>query len=93
MKSEQVIKESRLNIRCGLFARRLLGKAAAYSQMSVSEFVLKNVLAVAEYVVQSHDSITLTERDFAAFLDAMDAPAEPDTALVRTIERHAELVR
>ena len=32
MKSEAVIKESRLNIRCGLRARRLLDKAAAFSQ-------------------------------------------------------------
>lgn len=51
MKTETVIKESRLNIRCGLRVRHLLDKTAAYSQLSVSMFVLKNALAVADEVV------------------------------------------
>ncbi|MGD9889337.1 MAG: DUF1778 domain-containing protein [Halothiobacillaceae bacterium] len=93
MKAETLVKESRLNIRCGLRARRLLDKAAAYSQLSVSEFVLKNALAVAEDVVQSHEAITLSEHDFVAFLEALDAPVAPNAALVRAFERHAELVR
>ncbi|MGD9889072.1 MAG: DUF1778 domain-containing protein [Halothiobacillaceae bacterium] len=92
MKSEAVIKESRLNIRCGLRARLLLDKAA-YSQLSVSEFVLKNALAVAEDVVQSHEAITLSEDDFAAFLQALDAQSVTNAALMRAFERHAELVR
>ena len=92
MKAEPVIKESRLNIRCGLPARRLLDKAAAYSQLSVSEFVLKNALAVAEEVVHSHEAITLSDDDFVAFLAALDAPATPNAALLRAFERHAVLV-
>ena len=86
-------KESRLNIRCDLHARELLDKAAAYSRVSVSEFVLKNALASAEEVVQAHESITLKPEDFLAFLAALDAPQKPNAALKRAFERHAEQVR
>jgi len=86
-------KESRLNIRCDLHARELLDKAAAYSRVSVSEFVLKNALASAEEVVQAHESITLKPEDFLAFLAALDAPLKPNAALKRAFERHAEQVR
>jgi uncharacterized protein (DUF1778 family) len=83
-------KETRLNIRCNLHARQLLDKAAVYSRVSVSEFVLKNALASAASVVQAHESITLRAEDFLSFLAALDAPAEPNAALQRAARRHAE---
>ena len=87
------IKESRLNIRCDNRARQLLDRAATYAHVSVSEFVLSHALASAEQVVQAHESITLTSKDFQAFLTALDAPARPKAALKRTFKRHAEQVR
>ena len=87
------IKESRLNIRCDNRARQLLDKAATYAHVSVSEFVLTHALASAEQVVQAHESITLTPKDFQAFLAALDAPAKPKAALKRAFKRHAEQVR
>jgi hypothetical protein len=41
-------KESRLNIRCDVRARELLDKAATYTHVSISEFVLSNALASAK---------------------------------------------
>ena len=87
------LKESRLNIRCDRRARQLLDKAAVYSHVSVSEFVLSHALASAEQVVLAHESITLGPADFQAFLDALDAPAGPNAALNRAFERHAEQIR
>lgn len=87
------IKENRLHIRCDKRARRLLDKAATYAHLSVSEFVLSHALASAEQVVQAQESITLTPKDFQAFLAALDAPAKPNAALKRAFKRHAEQVR
>ena len=87
------LKDTRLNIRCDMQARALLDRAAAYARVSVSEFVLKNALATAEAVVQTHESITLAGDDFQAFLAALDAPAKPNAALKRALKRHAERVR
>jgi len=85
-------KESRLNIRCDMRARELLDKAATYSHVSISEFVLSNALASAEKVVQAHENITLQPDDFRAFLAALDAPTEPNPALEKAFKRHSEQV-
>ena len=87
------LKDSRLNIRCDTHARALLDRAAAYTRISISEFVLKNALATAEAVVQHHESITLAGDDFQAFLSALDTQAKPNTAMKRALKRHAEQVR
>ena len=84
------IKESRLHIRCDDSARQLLDKAAGYARVSVSEFVLSHALASAEQVVQSHESINLTPKDFQAFLSALDRPVKPNAALKRAFKRHSE---
>lgn len=87
-------QENHLSIRCDLQTRQLLDKAAAYAHVSVAEFVLAQARASAEQIVQAHESITLTQADFQAFLAALDAPAEPNAALDRAFQRHAEqLVR
>lgn len=86
------IKENRLNIRCDSHARQLLDKAAGYEHVSISEFVLSNALASAERVVQKHESITLNQKDFDAFLSALDEQPEPNAALKRALERHASQV-
>jgi uncharacterized protein (DUF1778 family) len=86
-------KESRLNIRCDNHARELLDRAAAYSRVSVSEFVLSRALASAEQVVQAHEAITLSPSDFEAFLAALDAPSKPNAALKRALARRTKQVR
>ncbi|MDX8399997.1 MAG: DUF1778 domain-containing protein [Gallionellaceae bacterium] len=87
------LKENRLNIRCDSHTRQLLDKAASYSHLSISEFVLSHALASAQQVVQEHESITLQPEYFEAFMDALDAPAKPNTALKRALKRHAEQVQ
>ncbi len=86
------LKESRLNIRCDSYARQLLDKAATYSHVSVSEFVLSNALTSAEQVVQTHERLTLKPEDFQAFLVALDAPAPANAALQAAHKRHAAQV-
>ncbi len=85
-------KESRLNIRCNSYARELLDKAATYAHVSVSEFVLSHALASAEKVVQANENITLSTKDFRAFLAAVDTPAKPNTALKKAFKRHSQQV-
>jgi len=86
-------KDTRLHIRCDQETRRLLDKAAAYAHMSVSEFVLRNAVEQAQSVVQAHEAITLSQDDFAAFLDALDTPAQANPALQRAFARHAKHVQ
>lgn len=86
-------KDTRLHIRCDQEMRRLLDKAAAYTHMSVSEFVLRNAVEQAQSIVQAHEAIALSQQDFAAFLDALDTPAPNNPALERAFARHAQQVQ
>lgn len=86
-------KDTRLHIRCDQQVRQLLDKAAAYTHMTVSEFVLRNAVDQAQAVLAANESITLAQDDFAAFLAALDAPAEPNAALQRAFVRHDHEVR
>lgn len=86
------LKESRLNIRCDVHARELLDKAATYTRVSVSEFVLAHALASAEEVVQAKERITLKPEDFRSFLALLDTKARPKPALKKAFQRHARRV-
>jgi uncharacterized protein (DUF1778 family) len=57
------------------------------------EFVLRNAVGQAQTLVQQHEAIRLSQQDFAAFLDALDTPAQPVPALQRAFARHAVQVR
>lgn len=85
-------KECRLNIRCNGHARELLDRAASYTRLSVSEFVLTHALNEAEKVVQAQECITLAADDFQAFLAALDAPATPNLAMQQAMQSHAQQV-
>lgn len=86
-------KDTRLHIRCDQDVRRLLDKAAAYTHMSVSEFVLRHAVEQAQSVVQTFEAITLSQHDFAAFLQALETPATANPALQRAFARHAKHVQ
>lgn len=86
-------KDTRLHIRCDQEVRRLLEKAAAYAHMSVSEFVLRQAIEHAQSLVQAHETMTLSQEDFTAFLEALDRPPQPNPALQRAFERHTKHVR
>jgi uncharacterized protein (DUF1778 family) len=83
-------KDTRLHIRCDQEMRRLLDKAAAYAHMSVSEFVLRHAIEQAQSLVQANEAMTLSQDDFAAFLDALDTPAPANPALRRAFALHAK---
>lgn len=57
--------------------------------MSEAEFVRQHAVDQAQSVEQAHETIILTQNDFAAFLDALDAPAPANPALQRAMRRHA----
>ena len=86
------VKESRLNIRCDMYTRELLDKAATYAHVSVTEFVLSHAMASAAQVVRDNEQITLNPEDFNAFLTALDAPEKPNAALKKALKLHSEQV-
>ena len=86
-------KERRRNIRYDEQTRALLVRAADHARATLSELALSRAVEAAEQVVQEHESITLQQAAFTAFLTALDTPAaEPSPALLKAAERHASRV-
>ena len=57
------------------------------------ELVLRNTAEQAQTLVLQHEAITLSQQDFAAFLNALDTPAQPAPAMQRAFARHAVRAR
>ncbi len=86
------LKRDRMHLRLDAKTKRKLERAAAYEQRSVSEFVLANALAAAERVIETHERITLSARDWDVFYDALINPPEPNEKLREAARRYRERV-
>ena len=86
------LKRDRMHLRLDAKTKRKLERAAAYEETSVSEFVLTNALAAAERVIDAHEKVTLSARDWDLFYDALTNPPEPSPALREAARRYRERV-
>jgi uncharacterized protein (DUF1778 family) len=75
--------DRRLNMRLSAEQEDLLRIAAARQGQSLSGFVLGAATDRARDVVDKADRIGLTQRGFARFIKALDAPVEPMPILRR----------
>jgi uncharacterized protein (DUF1778 family) len=79
-------RSEKLDLRLTVEAKRTLNAAAAASRRSVSEFVLESALARAEETLPDRRRFVLGEKQWAAFLAALDAPPKPMPRLKRLLE-------
>lgn len=86
-------KQERMHIRLDIHLKRKLERAASYTHKTVSEFVLGQALASAERIIQAHESMTLTERDWDVFMDALDNPPLPNARLRKAFALHKAHVK
>ena len=66
-------KEERIDLRVSATAKALLQRAAAARQKSVSEFVLDSAQTAAVDVLADRREFLLDKKQWAAFLEALDA--------------------
>lgn len=86
------VKRDRMHLRLDAKTKRKLERAAAYEETSVSDFVLTNAVAAAERVIDSHEKIALSARDWDVFYDALIDPPEPNEKLREAARRYRERV-
>jgi uncharacterized protein (DUF1778 family) len=84
-------KSERVSLRIDAESKRALERAASYAGSSLSDFVITRALAAANEVIQARETVTLSGRDWEAFLDALVNPPEPSADLQRALRRHDEL--
>lgn len=86
--AETHTKEDRLQVRVDAHSRSLLQRAADYSHKSLSQFVLSTALEKAEQVVNDNELITLSNRDWSVFYDALNKPPAPNAKLKQAFKRY-----
>ena len=86
------VKRDRMHLRLDAKTKRKLERAAAYEETSVSDFVLTNAVAAAERVIDSHEKIALSARDWEVFYDALIDPPEPNEKLREAARRYRERI-
>lgn len=84
-------KSLRVSLRIDAERKEALERAAAYAGSSLSDFVITRALAAAHEVIQARETVTLSGRDWDAFLDALVNPPEPNRNLERALQRHDKL--
>ncbi len=92
MPTVQEAKRERVQVRIDAKAKRMLERAAALANTTVSAFVVNSALDAASRLVRERQQIVLGERDWDVFFDALVNPAKPNAALRKAFAAHKQLV-
>jgi uncharacterized protein (DUF1778 family) len=80
--------DERIDLRVSADLKTLLSRAASYSGMSLSSFLVSIAADRAREVVAEHETLTLTSRDWDAFLAALDDVDRPRPRLAAAARRY-----
>jgi uncharacterized protein (DUF1778 family) len=86
-------RPDRISLRLGRDAKRKLERAAAYSDKTLTNFVIDVALQRAEAIVRQHEVITLTRAEWDRFQQMLLDPPEPNKRLKRAFAEHMRVVR
>ena len=86
-------RSDRINLRVTRAAKRKLERPAAYSEKSVTEFVIDVALRKADAIVRKNEIISLTPSEWDRFQAMLFDPPEPNRRLKRALAEHARVVR
>lgn len=64
-----------------------IARAAELLGLGMSEFLISKGIEAADEILQIHQTILLSERDWNTVMDAIDHPAEPNEALKQAVAR------
>jgi len=81
-------RDERIDLRVSADLKTLLSRAASYCGMSLSSFLVSIAADRAKEVVAEHETLTLTPRDWEAFLAALDEPDRPRPRLAAAARRY-----
>lgn len=84
---------ARLNCRVSARIKRQAEEAAALLGQSITDFTESALADKAQAVLERHERILLSERDFARFVAAIENPAEPTEGLKALMAEHRQRVR
>ena len=88
----RVTREDRLGFRLDEQTKGLIERAAQLERRKVSDYCLTAIADAARRTIAEHETLNLSERDRAAFFEAIINPPEPSERLVRAFTEHSRRV-
>ena len=86
-------RPERINLRLSREAKRKLERAAAYSDKTLTDFVIDVALQRADSIVRQKEIVTLTPAEWERFQTMLFNPPAPNKRLKRAFAEHARVVR
>jgi len=86
-------RPDRINLRLSPQAKRRLERAAAYSEKTLTDFVVGTALQKADTILQEQEIITLTSDEWEQFHLLLLNPPEPNKRFKRAMAEHKRVVR
>ena len=84
--TEQPPKRETLNLRISAEARALIDRAAEAGGKTRTDFILEAAKQAAENMLLDRTVFAVSEEAYTAFVARLDAPAQPNDALRRTMQ-------
>ncbi len=91
--SKKIARSTRLEARLLPEQRRRIERAASHKGLSVSDFVVQAADEAAAKTIEQHETWVLKERDWVAFIEAIEHPWEPNQRLRAAAQHYKEFVR
>jgi uncharacterized protein (DUF1778 family) len=86
-------RPERINLRLSRDAKRRLERAAAYSDKTLTDFVVDVALQRADSIVRQKEIITLSADEWDRFQALILDPPAPNKRLRQALAEHARVVR
>jgi uncharacterized protein (DUF1778 family) len=86
-------RPDRISLRLRRDAKRKLERAAAYSDKTLTDFVIDVALQEADAIVRQHEVITLTPAEWERFQEMLLDPPQLNKRLRKAFAEHTRVVR
>ena len=86
-------RPDRINLRLSPQAKRRLERAAAFSEKTLTDFVVDVALQKADTILEKQDIITLTREEWERFHTLLLDPPRPNERFRRAAAEHRRIVR
>ena len=90
--SGAIPKEDRLSIRIPRSIKEDLIRAATISGVTLGDFVIASTSAAAVNIIQSHQLMKLSARDYDRLMEALDEPPKPNSALLKAARDYKKAI-
>lgn len=72
----------RMSLRIASDEKALLIRAATLEHTNLTEFVVRNVVSIAQKIIDENEHLVLSERDSLRVLELLDNPPKPNKKLM-----------